>query len=173
MSRDRRSAYEALGAELAETRCDSDADPLEHFVDVAWRHLAPTGVSWLGFYRWDPDPGTLVLSARRDRPACSPIGLHGVCGQALRLGRTRIVDDVLELGSDYVACDARDRSEIVIPANQGSSGIHPANLVLDLDSFEPADFGDQDDAGLRVALDLAGLTPISNGLACHGPILPA
>ena len=173
MSRDRRSAYEALGAELTETRFKADADRLERFVDLAWRHLAPTGVSWLGFYRWDPKSGTLLLSARRDRPACSPIGIHGVCGQALRLGRTRIVDDVLELGSDYVACDARDRSEIVVPATRGTLGIHPANLVLDLDSFEPADFSGQDDVGLRIALDLAGLTPISTGSACHGPLLPA
>ena len=173
MTPDRRAAYEGLHAELTETPPEIVADPLERFVDVAWRHLASTGVSWLGFYQWSALSDDLLLAARRDRPACSPIELHEVCGQALRLGQTRIVADVLRLGSDYVACDPRDRSEIVIPAVRGALGIHPANLVLDLDSFEPGDFSEKDDSGLRVALELAGITPVSEGSALHGQLVLA
>ncbi|MAD78088.1 MAG: hypothetical protein CMJ51_01795 [Planctomycetaceae bacterium] len=172
MTPNRRAAHSALLAELDDSSSGRMLDPLEYFVETAWRHLAPTGVSWLGFYRWDPAADSLVLAARRDRPACSPIGLHGVCGQSLTLGRTRIVADVGELGSDYVACDARDRSEIVIPAVWGTPGAHPANLVLDLDSFEPAGFDDDDDRALREALARARITPVAQGSACHGPLLP-
>ena len=130
----------------------------EHFVEHAWRHLESTGVSWLGFYSIDPDdPEAMVLGPRRDRPACSPIGLHGVCGQALVGGVTRIVGDVEELGADYVACDPRDRSEIVIPLRLESRGGRPFDSVLDLDSFELNSFSDADDRWLRACLASAGL----------------
>ena len=125
------------------------------FIDLAWESLAPTGVSWIGFYRLDPGSETMSLEQCRDRPACSPIGLHGVCGQALRRGRTRIVRDVLELGDDYVACDPRDRAEIVIP-------LRP-DRVLDLDSFNVDAFSDVDDRWLRDILALAGFQPIEAG----------
>ena len=55
-------------------------------VDALWSVLEGRGVSWLGFYLDVPDAedhARLVLGPHRDSPACSPIGLHGVCGQAL------------------------------------------------------------------------------------------
>ena len=162
LSQDRELAYRGLRAALEDTACPPSIAPrLEAFVEHAWGHLESTGVSWLGFYRLDPhDAEALVLGPRRDRPACSPIGLHGVCGQALREGRTRIVADVLELGNDYVACDPRDRSEIVIPLRLGSGGPHPADAVLDLDSFQIDAFSDADDRRLRDCLSRAGLRPL-------------
>ena len=160
MTSGRRLAYEALGSELERIE-GLDRDVLGRFTDVAWRHLAPTGVSWLGFYRIDEtDPSSLILGACRDRPACSPIGLHGVCGQALTSGRSRIVEDVATLGDAYVACDPRDRSEIVIPLRISGGGPHAADAVLDLDSFEAGSFSDEDDRALRTCLRLVGLDPI-------------
>ena len=142
---------------------------LDRFCEIAFTHLAPTGVSWLGFYRATPEGDAMILVTCRDRPACSPIGLHGVCGQAARSGRTRIIADVNDLGSDYVACDPRDRSEIVVPlVDSTAPGPWPAPLVLDLDSFAVDRFSDADDVLLREALALAGLVPVSLGPALHG-----
>jgi putative methionine-R-sulfoxide reductase with GAF domain len=156
---------ESLDAESLPTTLE---DRLDAFCELAFAALAPTGVSWLGFYRVTESGDAMTLVACRDRPACSPIGLHGVCGQSLRTGRTRIVADVLDLGEAYVACDPRDRSEIVIPllgpGEQPPPG-HPASYVLDLDSFDPGRFSDQDDVLLRTALERAGFVPVETGPA--------
>ncbi|MDA0295604.1 MAG: hypothetical protein O3A31_06450 [Planctomycetota bacterium] len=133
-------------------------DP-EAFVNIAWTALAPTGVSWIGFYRMASDRHSMVLEQCRDRPACSPIGLHGVCGQAARTGRTMIVGDVADLGDDYVACDPRDRSEIVIPIHADLLPGGQIGRVLDLDSFETNSFSDLDGRRLREALRIAGFAP--------------
>ncbi|MCP4836493.1 MAG: hypothetical protein GY895_17200 [Phycisphaera sp.] len=162
MSRNRSDAYRRLLDDL-DRRLPPEAmvDRMTTFVDLAWSRLRETEVSWLGFYMLVPDdPESLILGPRRDRPACSPIGLHGVCGQSLRSGLTRVVDDVLALGSDYVACDPRDRAEIVIPLSSGTPGPHPADMVLDLDSFESDSFSDDDDIGLRACLEKAGFRPV-------------
>jgi putative methionine-R-sulfoxide reductase with GAF domain len=126
-------------------------------VDLMWDHLQRAGVSWIGFYvdqPQEPDDRRMVLGPCRDKPACSPIGLHGVCGQALRSKQTRIVRDVRDLGDKYIACDPRDRSEIVIPLSDGSGACW---AVLDVDSHEVNSFDESDDAGLRRVLAAAGL----------------
>ncbi len=126
-------------------------------VDALWKALAPAGVSWVGFYvdqRDAPDDRRLVLGPRRDKPACSPIGLHGACGQALLSRETLVVRDVAALGAGYIACDPRDRSEIVIPLLEESGR---AWGVLDLDSFDVGAFDDTDAAGLTRVLQAAGL----------------
>ncbi len=132
----------------------------EAFVELLWQHLSGTGVSWLGIYLADPVPGhgagpakQLLLGARRDKPACSPIGLHGVCGQCLMRERGLVVRDVLDLGDAYVACDPRDRSEAVLPL-RGASGVWG---VLDLDSHEVDSFSEADLEGLDRAVVAAGL----------------
>lgn len=139
-----------------------DPSGLSHraFVDLLWEHLAATGVSWLGIYLAAPLPAVgapveLLLGARRDRPACSPIGLHGVCGRCLLEDRGMVVRDVLELGDAYVACDPRDRSEAVVPL-RGEEGVWG---VLDLDSHEAGAFSDADLEGLDRAVAAAGLSP--------------
>lgn len=127
---------------------------MNEFVDAAWEILHPTGVSWLGFYLYEGGD-ELLLGPRRDKPACSPIGLHGVCGQAFREGRAIIVHDVRALGAHYVACDPRDLSELVVPLfnDQGE-----CDGVLDLDSFEIGAFSTRDASELHRALAQACLT---------------
>lgn len=135
----------------------SRAERMTRVVEALWPALAPTGVSWLGFYvdrPGEPDDRRLVLEAHRDKPACSPIGLHGVCGGALLAAATRIVHDVADLGEAYIPCDPRDRSEIVVPLLDEHGR---AWAVLDLDSHETGSFGAADDAGLRRVLAAAGL----------------
>lgn len=127
-------------------------------VDTLWASFHNLGYSWVGFYLDKPDQGDdqrLVLGPCRDKPACSPIGLHGVCGQALCSKQPRIVADVTELGKNYVACDPRDRSEIVIPciADDGKCW-----GVLDIDSWEISAFDESDQRGLLALLEAAELT---------------
>ncbi len=152
---DRERDYDAVAATL------SPAGTLEarmrRVVDALWSALEGAGVSWLGFYLdhpGEPDDRRLVLGPHRDAPACSPIGSHGVCGQALCGGRIRIVHDVNELGPDYVACDPRDRSELVIPLVD-ELGVTWA--VLDLDAREVGAFSAVDAAGLERVLRAGGL----------------
>ena len=129
---------------------------LRAVADALWEALHDKGVSWVGFYIDQPDEADerrLELGPCRDKPACTPIGLHGVCGQALRFGRTRIVPDVTQLSDDYIACDPRDRSEITVPL-LGKGGACWA--VLDLDSWDVGAFDESDERGLCRVLAAAG-----------------
>ncbi len=127
---------------------------MQTFVDLLWPALHPTGISWLGFYLHTGND-ELILGPRRDKPACSPIGLHGACGQAFLQRKTLIVRDVADLGANYVACDPRDKSEIVVPLiNQDGS----CWGVFDVDSWDIGAFTDADETGLTRLLRRAGLT---------------
>lgn len=137
------------------------ADRLAPLCDALWEALAPNGLSWIGFYLIDADApfhrdrreGQMLLAARRDKPACSPIGLHGVCGQGFLEESVRLVEDVALLGAGYIACDPRDRSEIVLPIYRNGA----VWGVLDADSHEQACFGQLDADGLAGVLRAAGL----------------
>ncbi len=145
-------SYEEIAQRVA---CEGDrADRMRVVVDRLWEALKDKGVSWVGFYLHEGGD-ELVLGPLRDKPACSPIGLHGVCGRAFRDGKPRVVHDVAKLGEDFIACDPRDRSEVVVPCfdDEGSCW-----GVLDLDSHEIGAFTDADAEGLKRVLEAAGLT---------------
>ncbi|MFG0274976.1 MAG: GAF domain-containing protein [Phycisphaerales bacterium] len=128
---------------------------MQTVVDALWEAFSAEGYSWVGFYIADesaPESERLVLAARRDKPACSPIGLHGVCGRGYATRATVIVRDVFDLGEAYVACDPRDRSEIVLPIFEDGNCIG----VLDVDSWEIGSFTERDEAGLLRVLRAAG-----------------
>lgn len=146
--------YEAVAAQT-NPQADRQA-AMQDVVVRLWAALRDRDVSWLGFYvdqPDQPDDRRLVLGPHRDKPACSPIGLHGVCGQVLVSGRSRIVDDVHALGTKYVACDPRDRSELVLPLFEEDGQCWG---VLDLDSFSAGRFTASDRDGCRGVLQAAG-----------------
>ena len=137
-------------------------------VDALWRAFqrreeGDLGVSWVGFYLGPGEshdgatagPDQMVLALRQPKPACSPIGLHGACGQCYRARRSLVVTDVRNLGENYVACDPRDRSEVVVPCLDESGGCFG---VLDLDSFDAGAFSTGDAAALSALLARAGLS---------------
>jgi putative methionine-R-sulfoxide reductase with GAF domain len=142
-----------LAERLSAIRGSHD-ERMQAFVDIAWEALHPTGVSWLGFYL-HTGKEELVLGPRRDKPACSPIGLHGACGQVFRSRKPLVVRDVSELGANYIACDPRDRSEVVLPILDESG--HCLG-VLDLDSYDIGAFTNDDVIGLTLLLRSAGLS---------------
>ena len=118
---------------------------MEIIVDAMWEEFGShRPVSWVGFYLLRPTE--MILGLRRDKPACSPIGLHGACGTAALSGTTLMVRDVRELGASYIACDPRDLSEIVIPVRARGGRVVG---VLDLDSHRLDAFGEID----RIALE--------------------
>ena len=130
---------------------------MQAFVDAAWSALAPSGVSWIGFYLDVPgaaDGERMVLGPRRDKPACSPIGLHGACGKCLVSGKPLVVRDVRDLGAGYIACDPRDQSELVVPCRAGGA----VWGVLDVDSHDVGCFSEADAEAAANALAAWGLT---------------
>lgn len=137
---------------------------MQSFVDASWAELGTKGVSWIGFYLGPGEamddgrivgPEEMLLGPRRDKPACSPIGLHGCCGRGWRTRQTLVVRDVAVMGPNYVACDPRDLSELVIPLFDDRGACWG---VLDVDSFDLASFDEDDAHALQALLHRAGLT---------------
>lgn len=145
-----RRDYAAIAARLRPAATREAA--MQAVVDALWNGLHDADVSWVGFYL-PAGHDQLVLGPRRDKPACSPIGLHGVCGKCFLTREPQIVQDVTGLGPDYIACDPRDRSEVVVPLVE--AGV--CWSVLDLDSHSVGAFGARDVAGLQQVLRAAGL----------------
>ncbi len=135
------------------------------FVDGLWDRFGLTdgqsdtgrgAMSWVGFYTWSRQaPEEMTLAYRRNKPACSPIGLHGACGRCFISRRPLVVVDVARLGAGYIACDPRDRSEVVLPL------LNPDGTswgVLDIDSYDLGAFTEFDALTLSRLLRHAGLS---------------
>ncbi len=123
---------------------DGERDAVANAANAAaaiWQHL--DRLNWAGFYLLRG--GGLVLGPFQGRPACVRIALGaGVCGAAAAQRRTVVVPDVRDFPG-HIACDARSRSEIVVPLLRGDTLLG----VLDLDSPQPGRFTPADAAGLE------------------------
>lgn len=126
-----------------------------HVVDIAWEVVGGKGVSWLGFYLKDAQSDQMTLGPRRDKPACSPIGLYGICGRSWYERRPVIVRDTAALGTDYIACDPKDRSEVVIPLLDEQGRCYG---VFDVDSYDVGAFDTADVIGMTTLVEHAGLS---------------
>ena len=118
------------------------------------RNNQPTRISWIGFYE-KAATDEMLLVCRRDKPACSPIGLHGMCGRSFLDSRPILIHDVATLGANYIACDPKDKSEAVVPM------FNPDGTcwgVLDADSYEVGAFDDADIAGMTLLAEALGLS---------------
>jgi L-methionine (R)-S-oxide reductase len=104
------------------------------------------GHLWTGFYRV-VDPGQLLrVGPYQGSLGCLDIAFgRGVCGTAAAERKTVIVPDVGKYPG-HIACDARARSEIVVPV-LGSQGDLIA--VLDVDSDRLNAFDGEDARGLE------------------------
>ncbi|MBP6344507.1 MAG: GAF domain-containing protein [Neisseriaceae bacterium] len=101
-----------------------------------------TDVNWVGFYL--ADANVLYLGPFQGLPACSSIPFSkGVCGAAARTQTTQRVDDVHAFAG-HIACDARSRSEVVVPIMRAGQ----VWGVLDVDSPSVGRFGPDDEDGL-------------------------
>ncbi len=95
--------------------------------------------SWVGFYLMKN--GRLVLGPFQGKPACVSIEVgKGVCGTAVSLKKTLIVEDVTRFPG-HIVCDPSSRSEIVVPIFVQGEVVG----VLDVDSEERANFDEIDE----------------------------
>ena len=104
------------------------------------------GHLWTGFYRV-VEPGRLLrVGPYQGTLGCLEIEFgRGVCGTAAAERRTVVVEDVHAFPG-HIACDARSRSEIVVPVLDRRGALL---AVLDIDSERVGAFDDEDRAALE------------------------
>lgn len=107
-------------------------------------------INWVGFYLLED--GELVLGPFQGLPACVriPVG-KGVCGTAVSLEETVVVDDVHQFPG-HIACDSASNSEIVVPLLSGGQIIG----ILDIDSPRFGRFDSTDRHYLTAFCDVLG-----------------
>jgi len=105
---------------------------------------------WTGFYVVDPmKTEELVVGPYQGTLGCLRIPFsRGVCGAAAKTGDVQIVEDVHAFPG-HIACDARSRSEIVVPVYAPDGSLF---AVFDVDSTEVGSFDQVDADGLAPIL---------------------
>lgn len=141
----RAEAYERL-ADMQSLLLEGSDDVIAGMATTATLlHLA-FGHLWTGFYRV-VEPGQLLrVGPYQGSLGCQEIRFgRGVCGTSAAERRTVVVPDVHAFPG-HIACDARSRSEIVVPVFDAQGALI---AVLDIDSPVLDAFGDDDQAGLE------------------------
>ncbi len=106
-------------------------------------------IYWIGFYFLRND--NLHVGPYQGPLACQTLPYHkGICWKCVTEKKTIIVDNVHEI-KDHVACDARSRSEIVVPVFDESNKVI---AVLDVDSDSLQAFDCHDEKGLTQIAEL-------------------
>lgn len=143
MPKDR--AYAELQGHLDAVLDGVDDDVAAMSTIVAFVHHA-LGHLWTGFYRV-VEPGQLLrVGPYQGSLGCLDITFgRGVCGNAAAERKTVIVPDV-EKYPGHITCDARARSEIVVPVFGRQNELI---AVLDVDSQRLNAFDAEDARGLE------------------------
>src|ERR1700761_990673 len=127
--------YRELRAEVASV-LEGEPDRVARMATVSsmLAHAFPERFFWTGFYVVDPAKGDeLVVGPYQGTLGCLRIAFgRGVCGTAAAERRTVVVPDV-EAFPGHIACDARSRSEIVVPVLTAGGALLG---VLDVDAVE-------------------------------------
>lgn len=137
-------AYPQLHAQLIGilTGIDDDVAAMATMSSVihhAFGHL------WTGFYRV-VSPELLRVGPYQGTLGCLEIAFgQGVCGTAAQERRTIVVPDVSRFPG-HITCDARSKSEIVVPVFDAAGTLI---AVLDIDSGRRSAFDQEDAAGLE------------------------
>lgn len=100
--------------------------------------------NWCGFYRKTGE-AMLTVGPYQGTMGCLRITFdRGVCGAAARTRETQLVPDV-HLFPGHIACDARSRSEVVVPVTRRGELLG----VLDIDSPHVGAFSEAEAARLE------------------------
>jgi GAF domain-containing protein len=137
-------AYPQLFAYIVATLTGIDDDIAGMATIAAMIHQS-LGHLWTGFYRV-VEPNLLRIGPYQGSLGCLEIQFgKGVCGTAAAERRTIIVPDVSRFPG-HIACDARSKSEVVVPVfDRGGALI----AVLDVDSARRSAFDQLDADGLE------------------------
>ena len=139
------AAYAELDAHL-DAVLDGIRDPVAVMATMSALVHHGFGHLWTGFYRVAEVDRSLLVGPYQGTLGCMEIAFgRGVCGTAAAQERTVIVPDVL-LFEDHIVCDARARSEIVVPVFDSA---HRLIAVFDIDSEIPRAFDETDGRGLE------------------------
>jgi L-methionine (R)-S-oxide reductase len=141
----RAEAYAKLTGHL-HALLDADTDDIAAMATIATLVHHGFGHLWTGFYRVVEKDKLLRVGPYQGSLGCLEIPFgRGVCGDAAAAGKTIIVPDVMEYPG-HISCDARSRSEIVVPVLDGNGDLL---AVFDIDSAVPDTFHDDDRIGLE------------------------
>jgi GAF domain-containing protein len=160
----KREAYETIERHLRLT-LEGISDPIATMATMSCLLHQGFGHLWTGFYRVVEPRRLLRVGPYQGTLGCLEIEFgRGVCGNAAANGQTVIVPDV-EQFPGHIACDARSRSEIVVPV---FDAVGDLVAVLDIDSDRLAAFDHNDAQGLerlaRIFAELpAGVSSTANG----------
>ena len=154
----RDQAYAALEDHLRQA-LDGIRDPIAVMATMSCLLYHGFGHLWAGFYRVVA-PERLLVGPYQGTLGCMEIAFgRGVCGTAAAERRTIVVPDVGAFPG-HIACDARARSEIVVPVTDRGGALI---AVLDIDSESPSTFDDRDARALerlvRVFAEPDGVPP--------------
>ena len=103
---------------------------------------------WTGFY-FVVSEDEMHVGPYQGPVACQILRDRGVCLHAARTRQPVVVPDV-EQFPGHIACDARSKSEIVVPVMKGDEVI----AVLDVDSSKLNQFDEEDVAPIAQILEL-------------------
>ena len=105
---------------------------------------------WTGFYFVAPDrEDELHIGPYQGSVACQVLKDRGVCLHCVKIKQPVVVPDV-EQFPGHIVCDARSKSEIVLPVIKGNQVV----AVLDVDSDKLTQFDADDIAPLIRILSL-------------------
>jgi GAF domain-containing protein len=140
----KREAYDRLITDVGLV-LDGVRDPVAAMATMSAFLYHGFGLLWAGFYRVVA-PELLLVGPYQGSLGCLEIPFaRGVCGAAARERRTMIVADV-QAFPGHITCDARSRSEIVVPVVDGAGQLI---AVLDIDAEQPSAFDEHDREGLE------------------------
>jgi GAF domain-containing protein len=141
----RREAYRELEGHVT-ALLDGITDEIAAMATISALLHHSLGFLWTGFYRV-VEPGALLrVGPYQGSLGCLDIQFgRGVCGRVAASGKTMIVPDV-QAFADHITCDARSRSEIVVPVHNRRNDLV---AVLDIDSEKIDSFGTEDQEGLE------------------------
>ena len=145
----KRGRYQRIVEQLEELLVKSSDRTAHCATAAALLHHKVPGVSWTGFYFLkDAD---LVVDAYQGPVACQVLERHvGVCWAAIDDDATQVVEDVHAFAG-HIACDARTKSEVVVPIHDASGT--PIG-VLDIDSHRERHFAEVDGEGYERVVKL-------------------
>jgi L-methionine (R)-S-oxide reductase len=132
-------AYDELGGTLRAI-LEGITDPIAAMATMSAVLHHGFGHLWTGFYRV-VEKDLLRVGPYQGTLGCLEIRFgKGVCGTAARERRTVVVQDVSTFPG-HITCDARSRSEIVVPVFDVTGALI---AVLDIDSENTNTFDDED-----------------------------